>query len=159
MLHARVESFALRMQELAPHWGAHRELLAEPMLEALGAPANAMPLAPRLDAYCAMERRDELLLVVLRDDERLAGYWINFVGPGLHYASTAQAKMDIWYLLPEYRKGAAALILGRGVERALRSRGISLWTLGEKLHRPAGRLYAALGAKPIEQYWAKWLGD
>lgn len=156
MLSAHAESFLGNRTELSARFPAHFELMGKPMQTQLG---GSWELAPKWEQYTKLEGLGALLCVVLRDSSRLVGYWVQVVDTGLHYERTITAYLDMWYLDEGYREGAAPLVLGRAVQRALRARGVKLWTAGEKLHRPAGRLYAALGMIPVEQTWGKWLGE
>lgn len=152
----RIGTCRAELEALFPH---HFALLGEPMQRGIGIPPGEMPLAPDWQRYYAAEAAGLLFMVTLRDMGTLAGYWISHIGTGLHYAGTLVSDMDIWYLREEYRNGVASLVLGRAVKAELTRRGVKLWAAGEKWHRPAGRLYAALGMQPVEQYWAVWLGD
>lgn len=157
MLVASVEPMARCRLELEVLFPLHFELLGEPMQRQLGIPVGAIPLAPDWEKYYALERAGGLFLMSLREKGRLVGYWISFCGQGLHYAKNILADMDIWFLDESHRGGVASLVLGRAVQRELRRRGACLWLVGEKLHRPAGRLYESLGFQPVERYWGKAL--
>lgn len=156
MLVAAVEHFETIWQEAVALFPDHFALMGKPMFDLLGGEAT---LEPDHRRYFEMERRGEIFFVALRSSGRLVGYWFCFVGPGLHYKTAVFADMDIWYLTPDFRVGIGGLLLARRVEAELRARGCVLWMAGEKLHRPAGRLYSLVGMQPVEQYWAKWLGD
>lgn len=151
MITASVESFMERLDELEPLFFPHWEKLA--------LNRDRVPLAPAYDAYEARERAGELLFIALRDAGRLIGYWVSFVGPGMHYRTSLTATMDMWNVLPEYENGVASLILMRAVEREYRRRGVVRAFAGEKLHRPCGRLYRAFDYEPIETYYGKLIGD
>ncbi len=45
------------------------------------------------------------------------------------------------------------------VEREYRRRGVNRSFVGEKLHRPCGRLYKAFGYEAIETHYSKWWGN
>lgn len=149
MITASVESFMNRLPELERLFPGHWRKLA--------LDRDAVPLAPAYDAYAAKERAGELLFIALRDRGQLVGYWVAEIGPGLHYRTCLSAKMDMWYVAPEYEKGVAALILMRAVEREYRRRGVQRSFVGEKLHKPCGRLYQAFGYEPIETYYSKMM--
>lgn len=105
----------------------------------------------------------ELLVMALHKrtsaSTELAGYFVGFIAPGLHYETCLTCTMDVLFLRPAFR-GNLMLYrkLLRSVERELRSRGVSRWFVGSKLHRDIGRLYEALGFGPVEMYYSKWLG-
>lgn len=124
---------------------------------ALSLHKGRFPLAPQYAVYLDRERRGEMVFMALRCQGALVGYWITFVAPGLHYETCLTGIMDIWWIEPEHMAGAAPLILGRAVEREMVRRGVKLWFAGEKLHKPCGRLYTALGMEPVETFYSKWL--
>jgi len=147
---ANVESFTVCFDEwrglIAGHW------------ERLALDRDKVPLDPMWDSYFTREERGELMFLVLRDRGRMIGYWLAFIAPGLHYKTCLTATMDIWYLVPGYEQTMASMILMRGVEHEYKRRGVDRSFVGEKLHRPCGRLYEAFGYQPIETYYSKWIG-
>lgn len=120
--------------------------------------AEGIPLVPQYESYLRDERAGVCSAMVMRAEGRIVGYWIHYVAPGKHYATCLTSIMDIFFVHPEFRTGSAALRLLRAVELENRRRGVRLWTAGEKLHAPVGRLFEACGFSPIERMWAKWLG-
>lgn len=118
-----------------------------------------VPLDPQYEIYLQKDAQGQVTYVTLRDAGRLVGYWIAFIAPGLHYKTCLTAMMDIWNLLPEYENGRAALILMRAVEREYKRRGVNRSHIGEKLHKPSGRLFKAFGYEPIETYYSKWIEE
>ena len=114
-------------------------------------------LDPQWDAYARRDADGSLLFVALRRDGRLIGYFIGFVQWGLHYRTCLTLLPDIFFIVPDERGGLGALRLFRAVEREARRRGVALWMVGEKRHKPAGRLFRAMGFEPAETLWWKWL--
>lgn len=150
-LTASIESFMQRRPELEKLFPAHWEKLA--------LDKDSVPLDPQYDEYARRERNGELMMVALRDGGRMVGYWVAVIAPGLHYRTCITAIMDMWFVLPEYENGVAAMILMRAVEREYRRRGINRSFVGEKLHRPCGRLYEAFGYEAVETHYSKLIGD
>lgn len=150
MITASVESFGYCLGELKPLLMTHWNKLA--------LNKDKVPLDPQFDVYLRKEAAGELMFMVLRDAGKMVGYWIAFIAPGLHYRTCLTAQMDIWNLLPGYESGIAAMVLMRAVEREYRRRGVDRSFIGEKLHKPTGRLFKAFGYEPVETYHSKWLG-
>ena len=150
MITATLESFTERVEELRPLLLSHYEKLA--------LDRERVPLDPQWEHYFAKEQLGELMFVVLRDNGRMVGYWIAFIAPGLHYKTCLTATMDIWNVLPEYERAGPIITLMRAVEREIERRGVNRSFVGEKIHRPCGRLYRAFGYEPIETYYSKLLG-
>lgn len=153
MITAQVESFTERLGELKPLLPLHWEELA--------LNKDKVPLDPEFDKYIHKEACGEVMFVTLRKDAELIGYFIGFVGPGLHYRTCMTLIMDIFYLSPKHRDGSAmpAIRLFREVEKEARRRGVQRWVVGSKLHKDASRLFQFLGFEPIETVYSKWIGD
>lgn len=147
MITATVESFAANRDRLAALFPLHYEKLA--------LDRGAVPLDPNYEAYNRLEAGGNLMLVVLRDRGRIVGYWSAVIEPGLHYRTCLTAHMDMWNVLPGYENGVAPMILMRAVEREYRRRGVGRSFVGEKNHRPCGRLYTAFGYAPVETHYSK----
>ena len=121
---------------------------------------DVVPLDPQYSVYLERDRLGELLMVVLRDEDgTIAGYFIGFIAPGLHYKTCLTCTMDIFYVCDEYRGGTAPLRLFRFVERELRARGVERWFCGSKCHQDASRLFEALKFERVEIYYSKYLGE
>lgn len=151
MITAHVENFEQRLPELQALLPAHYEELAMDK--------EHVPLSPQYDIYFARERVGQLLFVTLRDAGQLVGYFIGFIAPGLHYSTCLTCTMDIFFLRADKRTGSAGVRLFRFVEAELRRRGVQRWTMGSKIHADASALFKRIGARPIETYYSKWLGD
>ncbi len=155
MFTVQVEKFQAFIDE------SREEILLEHWTD-LALNQDKVPLDPQWDIYLEREKRGELVMMVMRDEHgELAGYFIGFVAPGLHYQTCLTCTMDIFYVRPKFRHThpLAGLRLFRATERELRSRGVHRWFVGTKLHKDIGRLFEALKFEPADQYWSKWLGD
>jgi GNAT superfamily N-acetyltransferase len=62
-----------------------------------------------------------MMLVTLREDGEIVGYFIGFVAPGLHYKTCLTLTMDIFYVLPEHRGSGGGVILFKAVEKEART--------------------------------------
>lgn len=147
VLTCQPESFIRNVAEL-------RELIAGHW-EKLALDKDMVPLAPQWEEYFAREEDGRLLFMPLRDRGRMVGYWIAFIAPGLHYKTCLTATMDIWNVLPEYERTRAPLVLMDAVEKEYRRRGVMRSFVGEKLHRPCGKLYRKFGYEPVETYYSR----
>lgn len=151
MLTTQIESFTERQPELAILFPKHWEELA--------LNRDKVPLDPQYEIYFEREKRGEVLLVTLREEGEIAGYFIGFIAPGLHYKTCLTCIMDIFYVSPEHRNKRGGIMLFRAVEKECKRRGVQRIFAGSKDHKPAGRLFMALGYKQVETYFSKWIGD
>jgi L-amino acid N-acyltransferase YncA len=97
-----------------------------------------------------------------RHDRRLVGYHVAIVAGHLHYVSTLHAITDVYYVLPEYRKGRTGLCLFRAYEAEMVRLGVRKLITGAKLHTADGRsgkLFEYLGWRPTETVYTKLIGE
>ncbi len=151
-MRAQAEAYLAVVAELAPLYEAHwRELALH---------QDTCPLAPRWDLYEAMAAKGILHAVTLREDGgRLVGYWLGFVDRHLHYAGNVVASTDIFRILPEARGRHGGVRLFRAVERHVRALGADRLMVASKLHADSGRLFTAMGFKPVETVYSLQLGQ
>ncbi len=118
-------------------------------------------LKPDWKTYHQLEEMGQLWIMVCRIDGKMVGYLIGFVRRQLHYADSLAFNADIFYLLPEHRKGRIGLELFRQAEKALRRRGVDKMYLGSKSaeHLDRSKLFLHLGFERIEYVFAKVLTD
>lgn len=147
-----VERLADCLEEMKPFFPVHH---AE-----LGLFKDRMPLDPQYDVYLRREDAGEVIAVCLREDGAMAGYFVGFVTPGLHYRQTLSCTMDICYIREDLRNGGAGRMLFSAVKAALTARGVKCWYVGSKDHKPIEEFYRAFGFTPADHYFAMWLdGD
>lgn len=149
MITAQVETLADTLEEMKPLFPGH--------FEDLSRHKDRHELDPQYGVYLAREAAGQVLLVTLREDGALIGYFVGFVGPGLHYQTCLTLTPDIFWIAPEHRGGSGALRLFRAVEKEARRRGVHLWMIGSKSHKDVGRLFEALGFEMAETLYWKWL--
>lgn len=151
MLTAQVEPYENCVLELKALYPAHWEELA------LDTEHEEAALAPLWKVYDERNAQGQLLLVTLRELGTMAGYFLGFIAPGLHYRNCLTYHGDIFRVLPEYRNRFGGLRMARCVIAECKRRGVKRMFVGEKLHMPSGRLFSALGFKPIEKTYSLWI--
>lgn len=120
---------------------------------------HGFKLDPDYDKYAEREDRGELLYVTLRNQGKLVGYYIGFVGRALHYQGCVQAQMDIIYVEPVARGNKGGMLVGLAVKAEHRRRGVNFMTMGFKTaHAPFMKaLLEELGMQPFEVHYGLWL--
>lgn len=125
--------------------------------------SSDIPLEPDYAAYGHLYAAGQLLLVTLREGPRLAGYFIGFIFPEMHYKSCLTCTGDIFFILPQYRGGMAGLKLFRAVEAECRARGVQRWHVTSKLRnmngddKDSGAMLRRLGFTAVEVHYSKRL--
>lgn len=151
MITCHIESFEERLTELKALLPAHYEELA--------LNKDQVPLDPRYEIYINKEKQGELLFVTLREAGEMVGYFIGFIGPGLHYKTCLTCTMDIFFVRKDKRGGRAGIKLFKFVEEELKRRGVQRWFVGSKCHADASALFEYLDFDQVEIYYSKWLGE
>lgn len=151
MITYAVEPWSTFKAEAAPLWEAHWEEIA----------INRDKIKLEVDyaSYDAYERLGVLHVVVARDAGKIVGYFLAFVRPHLHYASSLSAITDVYFLLRSYRKGRTGIALFQFAEKSLKARGVEKIFLGTKKHLDMTPLLKRLGYVETETLLTKFIGD
>ncbi len=153
MITAQVEPYADCLAELVALYPQHWEDLA------LDKDKCEAALDPMWNIYGERDASGHVLLVTLRESGTLVGYFLGFVAPGLHYRRCLTYHMDIFYVVRSARGRFGGKRMMRVLISECRRRGVKRMFVGEKLHRPAGRLFVAMGFAPVETMYSLWLED
>lgn len=151
MISFQVEAFVPFLEEVKPLFPAHWAELALNQ--------DKVPLDPQYDIYLARAARNEVMALTMREDGVLCGYFVGFVGPGLHYRTCLTCTMDIFWVKPEHRGAGGGMGLFEAVERECRRRGVQRLIVGSKLHKDVSWLFQRRGYVEIERYFCAWLGE
>lgn len=108
------------------------------------------------DVYRNMEKLNMLHVVTARDGGKLVGYHVSFITPHPHYLGAGpMAFTDMYFTLPEHRKGGLGAKLLIFLERSLRERGVLKAYLSHKVAHDRSALFAALGWQPCDNVYCK----
>lgn len=142
-------------------YGEMEPILREHWLEiALG--HDKVPLDIDNERYFGLCEAGALHIVTARDEGRLVGYHVAIVSGHLHYKSTLHGITDVYFILPEYRKGRTGIRLFQRVEKELKELGVKKLFTGCKLHTAdgkSGKLFEYLGYNATETLFTKYIGD
>lgn len=106
--------------------------------------------------YQDLDARQKLLIITARDQAKLVGYYLAFLVPHPHYCTSGMFAMtDIYYLLPQYRKGGAGLQLLLFVERIFRERKVTKGYISHKVHQDHQQLFELLGWELADKCYIK----
>lgn len=108
------------------------------------------------DQYIAHERRGELIQFTCRDEEtgKLVGNIRMFVNESLH-TGTLYATEDTFYVLPEYRRGFAALRFWQFMEDCVKSIGVREIRTDSKVLNKVHKLNEYCGYTLVAQRYVK----
>lgn len=155
MITAAVEPWMERVEELKAHFPSHAE--------ELDTYADRRPLDPNFAEYAARDAAGGVMLVIVRHDAAIIGYFVGFIGPQLHYQSTLACLGDVFYTVKTARGRVAAagvIAMFRCVITECRRRGVKVLRAGHKLgDQDAAKLFAAFKFKPVEMIHSLWLGE
>lgn len=110
------------------------------------------------EKYAALEKLNMLCLVTARDAGALIGYYLVFITPNGHYHGAGlMAFTDMFYLLPQFRRGNIGLRLFTFAEKVWREKGCVKAYSSNKLHRSRPGIFKALGWKATDMIYSKVL--
>lgn len=119
---------------------------------------DKVPLDPDYDEYLAMERRGDVLLVTLRADGELVGYFVGFKRWHLHYRTHMVVMGDIFWIHPAYRLNGGGAVLFDRVFKEARRLGASEVIAGSKMHKDVSAFLTYMGMEEFERYYSIWVG-
>lgn len=139
MLTTQVENWSVLEREAQEIFKVHYDELA--------LHKEAMPLGLESTFYLDVERRGLLLVVTARRDGKLVGYYVAII-INYHPHNRAGGKVstcDMFFLLPEHRRGGAGAKLLMRAESELKKRGVVKASMSTKVHFENSELFDALG--------------
>ena len=114
-------------------------------------------LNPDYNVYWEADKRKTLRVILCKDDNKIIGYIVYFIGLNLHYKDCLLATEDIYYLDPEYRKGLIGPKMFIFAEKYLKSIGVDMIRYSTKTHLDNSKLFEFLGCEFIEKVFIKKL--
>jgi GNAT superfamily N-acetyltransferase len=135
-------------QELTPiHW-------AEAALD-----KDVIKLSILPENYAACDGKGILHIVTARYGPRMIGYFVANVVIHPHYREAGlMAFTDMYFVHPDFRRGGTGVKLILEVERTLKARGVVKIYLSTKVHEDKSAMLKALGYKPADLSFTKYLG-
>lgn len=137
--------------EAVPLWQLH--------YDEVGQDKQNMPLEVDIDKVDRFDALGMMHIVTARKAGELIGYHVSILDTLLHYKSVLAANGDIYWIKPELRKSGLGFDLFKEAERTLKARGVKVLYNITKLYADHDKLFDALGYKPIERKYSKWVGD
>ena len=148
-LAVQVEPFRPFLEEVAPLLVDH--------YEEISLHKGRFPLNPQYDEYLKRDAYGGVVTITLRKGEKLVGYIVAFVAPGLHYRDCLTLTVDIFYVAAKHRGRHGGVKLFRALEEEAKRRGVSMIVAGTKMHKDVAYLFQRLDYEPIETYYSKWI--
>lgn len=148
-LTAQVEPFPPFLEEVQPLLPRH--------YEELSLHKGRFPLNPQFEEYLRRDALGMVMVVTLRAQGELVGYFVGFIAPGLHYKDCLTLTLDIFWLAPEHRGNMGGVKLFKAVEAEAKRRGVAMLMMGSKNHKDTSGLFQRLGFEPVETYHQKWI--
>ena len=103
---------------------------------------DKIPLGFQFDVYDRHAEAGTLLVVTLRKEGKVVGYFWGFLIPHIHHKTCLTLMMDLYWVNPSVRgKGLPGVKLLREVEAEARRRGAQQMFFGSKLHKDSSRLF------------------
>lgn len=151
MISYQVEKYEDILEELLELYPIH--------YDEVGMDKEHIPLDPDIDAYIALQNNGMLHILTVRDDKKLVGYHKAFICDHIHFKSTKVAYTDLYFLLPEYRKGFIGVNLFRILEGKMKELGVKKIYTMTKVKKDNSALFDRLGYNKAEYAYTKYIGE
>lgn len=115
-----------------------------------------MILDPDFPVYLTREAHGELMLMVMRLNGCIIGYYIGFLVPNLHYRQIKCNYEDIFWVHPSKRNGKYALKLFEAVENENNKESVNFWKCTAKTNTQAPKFLERIGFKKFEECFYQW---
>jgi hypothetical protein len=149
MLTFQLEEWPRVLEEMKPLFVSH-------WLE-IGVDRDVVLMDMDYEMYDKYHEIGYLKITTARDNSRLVGYCMVLVCTHLHYKTTLFGLGDLYYLVPEYRKGSSGMRMFMAMEQYMRDLGVKKLTSITKLHHDLSPMFQALDWKPTETVFTKVL--
>lgn len=116
-----------------------------------------IPLDVDVETYCKLQDADLLRIFTVRKDEILIGYACFVVATSMHHRGSKQARQDVVFVLPEYRRANIGIGLIKFCDEQLQAEGVQMVYQFVKRTRDFSAVLAHLGYEQIETVHAKRL--
>lgn len=141
----------LLISELTPILDIHRKELQT---------YSDMNLNPDWDMYRSVERRNNLVLLVARDeDDMIVGYAAFLLNLNPHYKDFLYAIEDVFYVVQDNRGSRIAVNMIKKSEKILKAKGVDTIVHHAKFTNTFAPFLEKLGYKQTEVMLAKRLTD
>jgi N-acetylglutamate synthase-like GNAT family acetyltransferase len=143
-----VERMVHVMEEIKPLHRAHWDETEQH--------SHGLPFNPDYQAFLRYEQAGQYVLFTMRKDGDLLGNCAMYLNKSTH-TQTLLATEDTLFILPEARKGWAAIRFVYYIEKSLRQLGAREIKISVKSINKAGRFFEMLGYKHVENGLSKML--
>jgi GNAT superfamily N-acetyltransferase len=96
-----------------------------------------------------------LVVVVVKDEGKIVGYWTLLVAPLLHNLGLRAAHTDMVFVHPLWRSRGAFAKLYEMVEKTLLDKGVDVWFVGAKVKSQFGKILSRKGFVAEETAYMK----
>lgn len=146
-----VEKFSEMMEDAKAIFPIHYEELA--------LDKDKISLDLDFDRYLQGENSGMLHVVTARFAGVLVGYHIGLLLNHLHYKSAGMMMYtDIYYVLPNFRKGGCGAKMFSFLEKELKAIGVVKMYTSTKVHSDNSKLLEAMGFKVSDKVLTKYIG-
>jgi GNAT superfamily N-acetyltransferase len=110
------------------------------------------------ERYQKLDDMGMLYVLTARSESRLIGYVVCFLITHMHYKSSGMfALADMYFLLPEYRKGGCGAKMLMAMEQDLKKMGVTQAHMSCKVHQDHSKLFDRMGWKLTDYTFIKYL--
>lgn len=113
---------------------------------------------PAEDQFRDVEKLGRLLIVTVREEGQIVGYWVGALLPHLHYKDCGlMCYTDMYFLAPSARKGNVGIRMLALAEEEAKKRGATKFYISCKVHQNHTELLERIGFKKSDFMFTKRL--
>lgn len=115
------------------------------------------PLSIDSPVYLTAQANGKLVVLTVRVNGWISGYYINFLMRHLHY-DRMFGMMDVFYLIPEMRRGTLGIRLFQEMEKEMKARGAEYLMGNARLDNGTAKVFEHLGWEAKRTTYMKKIG-
>lgn len=118
---------------------------------------NDWPMGYEMDwhRYGLLDAHNMLLAYTLRDRQNLVGYVIFIKDHSHHHKGCKVARLDLFFVHPDYRKGRNAMDLLNFAQDSMDGMGVDMTIVSCFMQSRVDVLYKRMGYKPLERTFVR----
>lgn len=125
--------------------------------EEVGTYKDKLKLNINDDEYSRLASNGNLLIITVREGEKIVGYHWSFIRYHSRFKDSLTAITDVFFLHPDYRKGRNGINLFKFVEKTWKELGVKRAITSSKVNHDKSKIFEYLGWDRQEIIYTKYL--
>lgn len=115
--------------------------------------------APAVEAYAMIEKQDNVVTYILREEGVAKGYITFLITPDMSHSTTLYADNILYFVSPDVRGRWLGIKLYKEAEKELRERGVQIVRISSRIKSPINPVLERMGFEEEEIRYNKVLEE